>query len=49
MWIVSQGRAFYDSVWDDPTRIPEEIDPEESFSGVAESVYWDRFEEPIPD
>ena len=51
-WVVSQGKAFYSEVWAHPERIPAQLDGPPSrigsFSGVADNVFSDRFDEVIP-
>jgi hypothetical protein len=47
-WVVSQGEAFYRSVFEDPSRTPEHIDVDDAsdLTGVAEEVYYQRFGDP---
>ena len=49
-WIVSQGKAFFAMVYDDPKRIPrfDEVDHSRSYIGIAEQVYSARFAQDIP-
>jgi len=50
-WVVSQGKEFYSDVWDNPENVPETVEAGDSstFSSVADNVFWDRFNEAIPD
>jgi hypothetical protein len=48
-WVVSQGRATYDSVLAEPARIPSRVevgDPSD-LSSVAYEVFHERFGEPL--
>jgi hypothetical protein len=47
-WVVSQGEAYYRSVFEDPSRTPEHIDVDDpsDLAGVAEEVYYRRFGDP---
>jgi hypothetical protein len=50
-WVASQGRDYYARVYDDPKQFPniDDLDLSQSFAGLAESVYEERFGEEIPD
>jgi hypothetical protein len=50
-WIVSQGRELYQNILNRPELISNYQDAhnEETFSGVAENVYEERFDEEMPD
>ncbi len=48
-WVVSQGKAFYCDVWNNPEMIAkyrEEIHATH-VGGVASQIYWARFQEPL--
>lgn len=48
-WVVSQGKAFYSDVWNNPELIAkyhEEIHATD-VGGVAAQVYWALFQEPL--
>ncbi len=48
-WVVSQGKAYYSDVWNDPELIAnyrEEIHATH-IGGVAPQLYWARFQEPL--
>lgn len=49
-FVVSQGKAYYTNIWDHPDQIPEFIPPGErnTLAGVAEKVFWTRFQDRIP-
>jgi hypothetical protein len=51
-WIVSQGRAFYETIYNDPKKLlrvkEEDIDFTCHFGGSAVGVYEERFGENIP-
>jgi hypothetical protein len=51
-WIVSQGRAFYETIYNDPEKLlrvkEEHIDFTCHFGGSAVGVYEERFGENIP-
>lgn len=49
-WVVSQGRDSYARVYDDPALFPDidHLNLSESFAGLAEQVYEERFGEEMP-
>jgi hypothetical protein len=49
-WVVTQGRAFYEQVQADPKRMPTTRagGALATFSGVADNVFYERFNERIP-
>jgi hypothetical protein len=49
-WVVSQGRDYYARVYDDPALFPnlDHLSLSESFVGLAEQVYEERFGEEMP-
>ena len=49
-FVVSQGKNFYSYVWTFPDQIPARIPPGElgTFTGVAVTVFWERFRDRIP-
>jgi hypothetical protein len=48
-WVVSQGRDHYWQVVNDPQKIPVRVDRAPNLLGRAVMVYYDRFNESIPD
>lgn len=48
-WVVSQGRATYEAVLEEPSRMPSHIDVGDSanLGGLAYEVYYQRFGEPL--
>ncbi len=49
-WVVSQGKEFFLSIWDHPAELLkyQKFDPQSSFTSVAENVFWQKFNEPMP-
>jgi hypothetical protein len=49
-WIVSQGKDYYERIWNNPELIPkyEDIQFDEIMSYRAEFVYEDKFGEEMP-
>ena len=50
-WVVSQGKDYYQKVWENPETIPKHIDggDPQILHGIAESVYKERFGQRMPD
>ena len=50
-WVVSQGKGLYSDVWENPHHVPGRIEPgtTTTFSSIADNVFWDRFNESIPE
>ncbi|WP_433606666.1 DUF4240 domain-containing protein [Prescottella agglutinans] len=48
-WVVSQGRATYEAVLDEPSRMPSHIDVFDpaNLGGLAYEVYYHRFGETL--
>ena len=47
-WVVAQGKAFYDEVYEHPDTFPEQQGPAgRGFRGMIANVYRDRFGEEV--
>jgi hypothetical protein len=42
-WIVTQGKAYYLSIWENPERFPHDLRPHGFFYGEAEEVFEEKF------
>jgi hypothetical protein len=44
-FVVSQGREFYMTVWQDPSLVPPWVDEDDPriLSGIAGKVHWEKF------
>ena len=48
-WVVSQGKPYYSNLWQNPERIADvDTSKGETFSSLADNVFWDRFNMAVP-
>jgi hypothetical protein len=46
-WVVMQGKAYYEDVFEHPEKFPEEQGEGDDFRGVISRVYFERFHEEL--
>lgn len=49
-WVVSQGKAFFTAVWNNPEKIAEiDLRRGVTYSSVSDNVHWERFNGSVPE